>query len=193
MPALRRFACFVLVVGESFEGNLVAAHVQMSGTDIRQQFPESLLDGSLLQHTVRLAEARLPGDLAGSPSIRVRLAGASRRAKNVPFSPMDAVFLDEVRAQVERELAEPSFTIETLALELALSPRQLRRKLVELTGETPQALLRRVRVERAEMLLRCGTPSVKEVAHAVGYATAEGLRRAFVAVRGSPPSSVAQT
>ena len=109
------------------------------------------------------------------------------------FSPPDAVLIEEVQRQIACRMAEPQFGVEQMARELALSPRQLRRRVLVLMGESPQGLLRRARVERAEMLLRCGTPSVKEVAYAVGYCTAEGLRRAFVAVRGSPPSAVRAT
>lgn len=100
----------------------------------------------------------------------------------------DEVLLGQVHALVYEQISDPTLGIEALADALALSVRHFRRRVRAITGESPRALLRRMRVEHAEVLLQAGAPSIKEVASAVGYGSAEGLRRAFVAVRGIPPS-----
>ncbi len=97
-------------------------------------------------------------------------------------------FLDRVDAAVGDGLSDALFGAERLAEALGLSPRQLRRKLGAITGDTPLARLRRARVDAGAELLRAGTHTIREAARAVGYADDEGFRRAFVAVRGALPS-----
>jgi signal transduction histidine kinase/CheY-like chemotaxis protein len=128
------------------------------------------------------------------------LDGASsdgRRAGMEPadptLSPAETRFLDAVDAAIALGVGDALFGAETLAEALALSPRQLARKLKALSGDTPGRRLRRARVEAGAALLAAGTHSVKEVAASVGYADDEGFRRAFVAVRGGLPSAIADT
>ncbi|HEX8297742.1 MAG TPA: response regulator, partial [Rubricoccaceae bacterium] len=109
------------------------------------------------------------------------------------LSPAEVRFLDAVDAAIAGGVGDALFGAETLAETLALSPRQLARKLKALSGDTPGRRLRRARVEAGAALLAAGTHSVKEAAAAVGYADDEGFRRAFVAVRGQLPSAVADT
>ena len=151
------------------DGTVTAATLTVDDHEVARRFAASLAPGTLLAHA--LTEA---GHIPSAP----------------PPTPVDQVLLSRVRALVQHRLSDETLNVEALAGDLEMSPRHLRRRLHDLLGESPQAMLRRARVERAEMLLRCGIPSVKEVAHAVGYATAEGLRRAFVAVRGAPPSVI---
>ena len=142
----------------------------------------------------------LDGDGFARPFTGDGLDGASsdgRRAGAEPedptLSPAEARFLDAVDAAIAAGVGDALFGAETLGEALALSPRQLARKLKALSGDTPGRRLRRARVEAGAALLAAGTHSVKEAASAVGYADDEGFRRAFVAVRGGLPSAIADT
>ena len=104
------------------------------------------------------------------------------------LAPLDREFVRRVDAQIAARLGDGGFGATQLAADLDLSERQLRRKLKAITGETPGARLRRCRIEAGASFLEAGTHSVKEAAAAVGYADAEGFRRAFVALRGHQPS-----
>lgn len=178
MKPLPRFTCSLFVVVETPDGRLATSHVQVNSTEIQQRFKASLEEDTLVMHALRRASAQV---------------AAHAPEPVAPARPLEDVFLDEVETLISRRLSEPQFGVEKLASEMAMSPRHLHRKLTDLTGESPQTLLRRKRVERAEMLLRSGAPCVKEVAYAVGYGSGEGLRRAFVAVRGTPPSALLQS
>ncbi|WP_412061156.1 ATP-binding protein [Rubrivirga sp. IMCC45206] len=100
------------------------------------------------------------------------------------LSVADRRFLREVDGAIAAGIGDPQFGAEALAREVALSPRQLRRKLRAVTSDTPVTRIRRARVEAAEGLLADGL-SLTEAAGAVGYADSGGLRRALSAVRGT--------
>lgn len=165
------FTCTLILSAENPDGSITSTTLVADDDEIKQHFAASLAPGTLLAHM--LTEARH----AAYPAYE-------------PPTPIDQVLLSRLRTLIQHRLSDETLSVETLAAELDMSPRHLRRRLHALVDESPQQLLRRARVERAEMLLRCGIPSVKEVAHAVGYGTAEGLRRAFVSVRGAPPSEM---
>lgn len=108
------------------------------------------------------------------------------------LAPADLAFLDLVVTTASVRLDAPSFGARALAAAVGLSPRQFRRRLGAVTGETPSALLRRLRLEWAAALLGGGMPSVKEVAHRVGFASASGFRDAFREAFGVPPATYAR-
>lgn len=99
-------------------------------------------------------------------------------------------FLRRVRHEAESGLGTPGFGVPHLSRALALSPRQFARRLKRLTGETPGALLRRVRLGRAAALLARGH-SAKETAHAVGFRSRSQFLTAFREAFGTPPSAFA--
>ena len=72
-----------------------------------------------------------------------------------------------------------------------MSPRQLLRKLKALTDERPNALLRRLRLERAASLLGQEAMTVKEVVHAVGFQSLPYFAKAFREAYGVAPSEYA--
>ena len=138
--------------------------------------------------------ARYARDAGGSgPMASAMPASGDSRAGAEPEPPLlgdaDRLFLDRLDAALAAGLADATFGAERLAETLGLSPRQLRRKLGALTGDTPIARLRRARVDAGAALLQTGTTTVLDAARAVGYADEGGFRRAFIAVRGVRPSA----
>lgn len=85
-------------------------------------------------------------------------------------------------------MADADFGVEALAGALGLSARHLARCLGAATGETPGALLRRLRLARAAALLGTGH-GVGTVVAAVGYASRSQFSRAFREAYGVPPSA----
>ena len=67
----------------------------------------------------------------------------------------------------------------------------LLRKLRSLTGETPSGLIRSLRLQRAEQLLRAGAGSVSEVAYGVGFKSVAHFSNAFQEQLGERPSAFA--
>ena len=97
------------------------------------------------------------------------------------------VFLDRVREAAEAGMALPGFGVGDLAHALALSPRQLTRRLKALAGEAPGALVHRLRMARAAALLAEGH-AVGEVAAAVGFRSRGHFREAYRRAFGVLPS-----
>lgn len=98
-------------------------------------------------------------------------------------------FRQRVEATIRTSLGDPLFTVDDLARQLAVSPRQLRRKLLEIGPLGPKAFVREVRLEAAREALELGTfGTVAEVAAMVAMTPAY-FSRAYRAWMGSPPSS----
>lgn len=89
---------------------------------------------------------------------------------------------------IHRSLGDALYTVDDLARDLAVSPRQLRRRLLELGPLGPKAYIREVRLKAAHEMLEVGAfGSVAEVAAAVGMAPAY-FSRTYRAWAGAPPS-----
>lgn len=70
------------------------------------------------------------------------------------------------------------------------SLRSFHRKFVDATGERPAAAVERIRVECAGALLGSTSLGLKDVARRSGFASEQGMRRAFLRVSGRLPSAV---
>ena len=66
---------------------------------------------------------------------------------------LDEAFLRQVLACVEKHIDNSDFSVDDLARELALSRMQLYRKIKALSNETPNTLIRGIRLNRAAQLL----------------------------------------
>ncbi|PQJ34848.1 hypothetical protein BSZ35_09750 [Salinibacter sp. 10B] len=111
----------------------------------------------------------------------VSLAGLNATAE-------EQSFLERVVDATEGRLQDPDFTVGDLASEMALSRRQLTRRLKKAVGETPGNVIYRLRIERAKTLLASDTTSVAEVAYAVGYRSPSSFSQSFRKMVGCPPS-----
>lgn len=75
---------------------------------------------------------------------------------------------------------------------MGLSRRQLTRRMKAAMGPTPAAFIRTRRLNRAKELLAAGPETVKQVARAVGFASASAFAKAFRGHAGIPPSVYAK-
>ena len=79
--------------------------------------------------------------------------------------------------------------VPALARELKVSPRQLSNQCQHLFNLSPARLLLRMKVERAEEMLRYHGMRVREVSEALGFSSPYHFSTAFRRVRGHPPSA----
>ena len=101
----------------------------------------------------------------------------------------DAVpFVERVTAAIDDNMSDPDFTVARLADEVALSRRQLTRRLKDAIGEPPGAFLRRYRLEWARRRLEGGADTVSEVAYAVGFRSPSAFSQSFREAFGHSPS-----
>ncbi len=82
---------------------------------------------------------------------------------------LDDKFIKKVMESMEAHLADSTFSVEVLADEVAMSSVQLYRKLKAITGQTPNDLIRNIRLERAASLLDQRAGNVADVAYLVGF------------------------
>jgi signal transduction histidine kinase/DNA-binding response OmpR family regulator len=103
----------------------------------------------------------------------------------------DKRFLDAVQASIENHLANSSFGVDWLADEVAISARQLQRRLHATVGLSAAGLIRMMRLQRAAHLLEHRTGNVSEVGQMVGFPNAVYFARVFKQAFGVTPSMYA--
>jgi len=97
-------------------------------------------------------------------------------------------FVERVLTAAGEQLSNPDFGVGALAEEMALSRRQLTRRLKQAVGEPPGQVLRQLRIERGKALLREGAETVSEVAYATGFRSPSAFSHAFGEVVGQTPT-----
>jgi len=101
----------------------------------------------------------------------------------------DAAFLERTQDAVESRMGDAGFGVEQLADEMALSSRQLQRRLKALTNLSAAGYIRMMRLARAAQLLEQHSGQISEIADRVGYRDVEHFSRIFKRVYGVPPSA----
>jgi signal transduction histidine kinase/ligand-binding sensor domain-containing protein/DNA-binding response OmpR family regulator len=108
----------------------------------------------------------------------------------IAVTSMDDAFLRKVKVAVESRMEDEDFSVEELAVTVAMSRSQLHRKLTALTNLTPSEFIRYLRLHRAMDLLKQNSGTVAEVAYSVGFGSVPYFTQAFKAQFGSLPSDV---
>jgi transcriptional regulator GlxA family with amidase domain len=96
-----------------------------------------------------------------------------------------APLLDYVRTHLRARLS-----VEELAAQACMSPRNFSRLFQSETGTTPAKAVMRLRAETARAHIESGGASVQQVARDCGFGDPERMRRAFVSLFGRPPSAM---
>ena len=99
--------------------------------------------------------------------------------KNVAITSPDEKFLERVMNFIEKNIAEPSLSVEELGREAGMSRVTLYRKIKALTNQTAVEFIRSVRLKRAAQLLEQNKLNVNEVAYMVGFLDIDYFRRCF--------------
>lgn len=107
----------------------------------------------------------------------------------VTANSLDADFLQRIIDIVEQHIDESEFSIDHLAKELTMSRMQLYRKLKALTNETPNTIIRTIRLKRAAQLLATQQYNISEVAYMVGFTDLKYFRERFKEQFGVIPSA----
>ena len=89
--------------------------------------------------------------------------------REVAVNSVDEAFLHKIMSEVEANLADEDFSVEALSLRVSMSTRQLHRKILALTEQTPVELIRSVRLQRSHQLLVQQAGTVSEIAYRVGF------------------------
>lgn len=100
-------------------------------------------------------------------------------------------FIMKAKTFVETHLADASLSVERLAEELNLGREQCYRKIMALTGLSPSAFIRKLKLQRASQLLAAKAGPVSQIAYQVGYENLSHFSKAFKEEFGKLPSEYA--
>ena len=108
--------------------------------------------------------------------------------RDLAVNQVDAHFLQRTLTAIEQNLSDFEFDVEALARSVAVSRRQLFRKLKAVVDLSPKALIRSVRLKRAGQLLLQSEMTVTEITFAVGFQDVKHFRALFKEQFGVLPS-----
>lgn len=97
----------------------------------------------------------------------------------------------ELNAWMRDHLHE-DLSVERLATQSAMSPRNFARAYAAETGVTPAKAVERLRADTARAALQQGA-SIQEIAEQTGFGDPERMRRAFIRLYGAPPAAMRRT
>ncbi len=171
---------------------------RLKGDELASHIPIVLLTAPGLQDGPMKALEAGADDYLSQPFnaalLRARvehLLEAHRKAQDqfspeIPFLPremattqMDAQFVRRMIETIEKSLSDYEFDVEALAMKMAVSRRQLFRKIKAVTGCTPNGLIRTLRLKRAAQLLESSKMTVTEITYAVGFSDLKHFRTVF--------------
>lgn len=105
----------------------------------------------------------------------------------------DERFLTRLQKTVEAHLDDEEFSVQGLASEMAMDRTVLFRRMQTLTGTSPSAYIRSVRMNIAARLLRESQLSVADIAQQTGFATTKYFSRIFKETYGVLPKEYRNT
>ena len=108
-------------------------------------------------------------------------------ADKVVVRSVDEVFLQKVKDCIESNIDDEGFSVTDLADALHMSRHQLHRKLKALIDQSPVALIRTLRLQRARQLLEQRVGNATEIAFMVGFSSPAYFSSCFHKEFGFPP------
>jgi AraC-like DNA-binding protein len=99
-------------------------------------------------------------------------------------------FLTAIDAEIERQVDNADLGIQELMAVVHLSHSQLFRRLKAITGRSPTAYIRSIRLQKANQLLISTAWRVSEIAYALGFTDPNYFSRAFRKQFGCTPGAV---
>jgi transcriptional regulator GlxA family with amidase domain len=188
-----------LAAARLLDGRRVTTHWRFAD-DVQARFPELLVERDRIHvqdgkfHTsagvtagIDLALALIEQDLGLEVALVVarelvvylkRRGGQSQYSAPLQLQAASVDRFEHLGAFIRDHLHE-ELSVERLAQEVALSPRQFTRRFTQATGHSPAAYVLELRVEEARRALLEGGSNVGEIARALGFKSDDVFRRAF--------------
>lgn len=113
-------------------------------------------------------------------------------ASEITSNRVDQAFMEKTVQIVESHLENPLFDVEVFAEKLFMSRMTLYRKFKAITGDTPGAFIRSIRMNKAAGILATGEYNVSETAELVGFTDLSSFSTAFKNYFDVPPSKYTQ-
>jgi signal transduction histidine kinase/CheY-like chemotaxis protein len=104
----------------------------------------------------------------------------------------DEVFIKKVLVLIDNNISNPNFSVEELSSDMCVSRYTLYKKILQMTGKTPNELVRQMRLKRAAQLLETGHLTISQICHKVGFKSQKYFVRTFKAEFNTIPSRYAE-
>ena len=106
-----------------------------------------------------------------------------------PLESADLKWLKQLEVLAFEKATTPNFNIGQLAHEMAIGERQLNRKVKKITGLTPGAYLKEIKLQKARQLLENKAfDTVAEISYLIGFSSTQYFSKLFKARFGKLPS-----
>ncbi len=109
-------------------------------------------------------------------------------AKDITITSVDEEFIQSAMRICEEHIADTDFSVEALGHELNLSRTYLYKKLVNITGKSPNEFIRTIRMKRGKQMLEQDTMQIAEISAALGYSSPKRFTENFKVEYGKSPS-----
>ncbi|MDB5136033.1 MAG: todS 2, partial [Mucilaginibacter sp.] len=100
----------------------------------------------------------------------------------------DELFIKKVLLLIDNNISNPNFSIEELSDDMFMSRYTLYKKILMMTGKTPNELVRSMRLKRAAQLLETGHLTISQICHKIGFKSQKYFVKAFKAEFDTIPS-----
>ncbi|OOQ59414.1 hybrid sensor histidine kinase/response regulator [Mucilaginibacter pedocola] len=100
----------------------------------------------------------------------------------------DEAFFKKVLVLIDKNISNPNFSVEELSSEVFVSRYTLYKKILAMTGKTPNEFVRSMRMKRAAQLLESGHLTISQVCHKVGFKSQKYFVKMFKEEFNSIPS-----
>ncbi|MHB8206294.1 helix-turn-helix domain-containing protein, partial [Mucilaginibacter sp.] len=94
---------------------------------------------------------------------------------------------------IEENIDNSNFSVEELSSDMFISRYTLYKKILALTGKTPNEFIRHMRLKRAAQLLENGYLTISQICYKVGFKSQKYFVKAFKAEFNVSPSSYMET
>jgi AraC-like DNA-binding protein len=156
--------------------------------------------GGLIEGAMRMAKdlcSLTPENSVLTSALFSELCGdelqITRKAQAHALTEAEESFLADIFGIIGKRLFDEDLNIEWLVREAGISRPQLYRKIHNLTGRSPNDLIRDLRLEKALYLLRRKSGNVSEIAYKVGFNNPSYFAKCFGAKYGYLPSEALGT
>lgn len=105
------------------------------------------------------------------------------------LAPRDRAFIQRLDEMIYENMGGGDVSVDNISLALRMTPQQLRRKLIAISGETPNSYIRTLQIKRAyELLETQATTPISQIARLCGFYDMSHFSKIFKQVTGISPS-----
>lgn len=101
------------------------------------------------------------------------------QVKEMNIESEDDKFVDKLTSVVNKNISNPSFSVEELSSIMAMSRVALYKKILSITGKTPVEFIRRIKLQKAIQLLEKSKLSIARISYDVGYSNPNYFAKVF--------------